>query len=254
MPNRIIKESIRTSKKINNLNDFQFRLWLYLITYVDDYGRGSADPELVKSFVFPRRKRISESDIEKALAELAGMGCILLYEVDGESYFYFPNWGEHQRIQTKKSKFPEPPETGLQTNQDDNTEIRGESRCDTETHILNPNPNPNTNPNPREGTHARERFVPPTLEEVTAYCLERGNAVDPQRFIDFYSSKNWMVGKNKMADWKAAVRGWERSEHSKPVANLSMPTRAFNTMQSRTDFDFDAIEQRARQQLQGGNG
>lgn len=254
MPNRIIKESIRTSKKINNLNDFQFRLWLYLITYVDDYGRGSADPELVKSFVFPRRKRISESDIEKALAELAGMGCILLYEVDGESYFCFPNWGEHQRIQTKKSKFPEPPESVFQTIQSDNTEVHGESRCITESYVLNQNPNPNPNTNTRESTHARERFVPPTLEEVTAYCLERGNALDPQRFIDFYSSKNWMVGKNKMADWKAAVRGWERSEHSKPVANPSMPTRAFNTMQSRADFDFDAIEQRARQQLQGGNG
>lgn len=102
MPNRIIKESIRTSRKINELTDFQFRLWLYLITYVDDYGRGSADPELIKGFVFPRRKRISESDIGKALAELVGMGCISLYKVDGESYFCFPNWSEHQRIQTKK--------------------------------------------------------------------------------------------------------------------------------------------------------
>lgn len=108
MPNRIIKESIRTSKTVNAMTDFQFRVWVYLITYVDDYGRGSADPELIKGFVFPRRKRLSESDIEKALAELAGMGCISLYTVDGESYFCFPNWGDHQRIQTKKSKFPSP--------------------------------------------------------------------------------------------------------------------------------------------------
>ncbi len=54
MPNRIIKDSIRTSKSINAMSDFQFRLWAYLITYVDDYGRGSADPELLKGFVFPR--------------------------------------------------------------------------------------------------------------------------------------------------------------------------------------------------------
>ena len=53
------------------------------------------------------------------------------------------------------------------------------------------------------------RFTPPTLEEVKAYCKERGNSVDPERFIDFYSSKGWMVGKNKMKDWQAAVRGWE---------------------------------------------
>ena len=56
------------------------------------------------------------------------------------------------------------------------------------------------------------RFAPPTLEEVTAYCRERGNKVDPQKFIDFYESKGWMIGKNKMKSWQAAVRTWERSE------------------------------------------
>ena len=56
----------------------------------------------------------------------------------------------------------------------------------------------------------RKRFIPPTLEEVKKYCIERNNSVDPQRFIDFYSSKGWMVGKNKMKDWKASVRTWER--------------------------------------------
>lgn len=56
------------------------------------------------------------------------------------------------------------------------------------------------------------RFAPPTIEEVTAYCRERGNKVDPQKFTDFYTMKGWMVGKNKMKDWKAAVRTWERSE------------------------------------------
>jgi len=52
-------------------------------------------------------------------------------------------------------------------------------------------------------------FVPPSFEEVKAYCDERKNGIDAQRFIDFYSTKGWMVGKNKMKDWKAAVRTWE---------------------------------------------
>lgn len=110
MPNRIIKESIRTSKKVNAMTDFQFRFWMYLITYVDDYGRGSADPELLKGFVFPRRKGLSEATIQKTLADLATIGCIRLYTVEGESYFCFPNWSVHQRVQTKKSKFPAPVE------------------------------------------------------------------------------------------------------------------------------------------------
>jgi hypothetical protein len=59
-------------------------------------------------------------------------------------------------------------------------------------------------------------FTPPTLEEVISYCKERNNSVDPQKWYDFYSAKGWMIGKNKMKDWKAAVRTWERGCDSKP--------------------------------------
>ena len=55
-----------------------------------------------------------------------------------------------------------------------------------------------------------KRFTPPTVEQVRAYCAERGNHVDVQAFVDFYTSKGWMIGKNKMSDWKAAIRTWER--------------------------------------------
>ena len=57
------------------------------------------------------------------------------------------------------------------------------------------------------------RFTPPTLEEVKAYCLERKNKVDAERFIDFYTANGWVQGKGKpIKDWKAAVRTWERSK------------------------------------------
>ena len=56
-----------------------------------------------------------------------------------------------------------------------------------------------------------KRFVPPSVEEVEQYCFERSNNVNAQSFIDFYESKGWMIGKNKMKDWKAAVRTWERN-------------------------------------------
>lgn len=62
----------------------------------------------------------------------------------------------------------------------------------------------------------RERFTPPTLEEVQAYCKERHYGtidVSPQRFIDYYTSNGWKVGRNPMKDWKAAVRNWARGEH-----------------------------------------
>lgn len=56
----------------------------------------------------------------------------------------------------------------------------------------------------------RKRFIPPSLEEVTAYCKERSNSVNPESFIDFYEAKGWCIGKNKMKDWRAAVRTWEK--------------------------------------------
>ena len=55
------------------------------------------------------------------------------------------------------------------------------------------------------------RFIPPTIEEVKNYCIERKNDVDPQKWFDFYTAKNWMIGKTKMKDWKAAVRTWENN-------------------------------------------
>lgn len=64
-------------------------------------------------------------------------------------------------------------------------------------------------------TQKKKVFVAPTVEDVRQYCNERGNKVDPEAFVDFYSSKGWMVGKNHMKDWKAAVRTWERSEGRK---------------------------------------
>ena len=58
-------------------------------------------------------------------------------------------------------------------------------------------------------------FTPPTREEVKAYCQERNKGVNPDKWYDFYESKGWMVGKNKMKDWKASVRTWE--EKNKPT-------------------------------------
>ena len=82
-----------------------------------------------------------------------------------------------------------------------------------------------------------KRFVPPTVDEVREYCFERGNSVDPQRFVDYYSSNGWMVGKTKMKDWKAAVRTWEQREktQSRPASNKS--SNPFLDMLQEGDYD-----------------
>ena len=69
----------------------------------------------------------------------------------------------------------------------------------------------------------RTRFVPPTIEDVKDYCLERQNNVDAERFIDYYTSNGWQVGRHKMKDWKAAVRTWEKNGYS---TNAKTPKRS----------------------------
>ena len=69
------------------------------------------------------------------------------------------------------------------------------------------------------------KFVKPTLQEVKAYCIERGNDVDPERFINHYESNGWMVGRNKMKDWRAAVRNWERNRASKSAGQVQQEGR-----------------------------
>lgn len=58
----------------------------------------------------------------------------------------------------------------------------------------------------------KAKFIPPTVEEVRAFCKERGNNVDAERFVAYYESNGWMVGKNKMKNWKAAVITWEKND------------------------------------------
>lgn len=94
-----------------------------------------------------------------------------------------------------------------------------------------------------------ERFSPPTLDDVKAYCQEKGlSNVDPEKFVDFYSSKGWMVGKNKMKDWKAAVRNWSRSQRQETTAKTTrkemvpgwMKTK-FNNFETRP-YNYDELE------------
>lgn len=195
MPNRLIKEGIRTSKKINSLSDFEFRTWAYLITYVDDYGRGSADPELLKGFVFPRRKEVREQDIRKALEALERTGSILLYEVAGEPYFCFPNWSKHQRIQTKKSKYPAPSDSDI-------------SRWFTVNH-REPLPESESNPNPESESNPKNICAEPQAASTPpAILLPLNNGTDYpvsveqcQKWAGLYPAVDVMQQLRQMKGW-----------------------------------------------------
>jgi hypothetical protein len=66
-----------------------------------------------------------------------------------------------------------------------------------------------------ESKHRRSRaFTRPTIDDVAAYCAERGNRINPQAFLDYYESNGWRVGKTAMKDWQAAVRTWEKRDET----------------------------------------
>ena len=78
------------------------------------------------------------------------------------------------------------------------------------------NTNININNTNLTDSNKKERFKKPSIDQIEGYCKERNNNIDAEAFIDFYESKDWKIGKNKMKDWKAAVRTWERRETKKP--------------------------------------
>lgn len=108
----------------------------------------------------------------------------------------------NKKTQQKPNENPDDTKTKPKQNLNDNVDVDVNVNDD-----VNDNANEYSKP-------TKKRFVPPTLEEVKEYCLERNNNVDAERFIDYYTANGWMVGKNKMKDWKAAVRTWEKSGYN----------------------------------------
>ncbi len=68
----------------------------------------------------------------------------------------------------------------------------------------------------------------PSVEEIKQYCLDRNNGIDAEQFFDFYESKNWYVGKNKMKNWQAAVRTWEKRKQQNPTSKIDQQLDNYN--------------------------
>lgn len=249
MPNRIIKESIHESERLSKLSDFEFRLWVNLIVYVDDYGRGDARPAIIKGNCFPLRERLTNSDIKAALQKLADTGCVALYNVDGRPYLYFPRWESHQRVQTKKSKYPAPPES---------TVIHGDSRLFTVSHGESPpesNPiqsNPNTNPNTNPYYCTEQTDVGSVLNlplndgslfGITQDQVDKWAGLYPAVDImqELRNMRGWLDSNPKKRKTKTGilrfVNGWLSREQDKPHFDKKSNVRqtTFHNLDERKD-------------------
>lgn len=110
MPNRMIRESCRTSLTLDALSDGAERTFWRLTTVADDYGRFEADPRIVTSTCYPLRNgRLDADQVKTWLDEMLDAGLIQVYRAGEKVYGVFLTWGKHQHVRAKRSKYPAPP-------------------------------------------------------------------------------------------------------------------------------------------------
>lgn len=108
MPNRILKESVCTSPNIERLSWFEEVCFYRLIVQCDDYGRLDARPVLLRAKLFPLREDVSAAAVDEAISALEEAGLVARYEANDQPYLHVLSWDRHQRIRSKRSRFPAP--------------------------------------------------------------------------------------------------------------------------------------------------
>ena len=152
-------------------------------------------------------------------------------------------------------------QTEAKENKQEQTETKENKQEQTESNLPKEKEKDKEKENNKENNKEKSgRFTPPTIEQVKEYCQERGNAVDPDRWFNYYSSNGWKVGKNPMKDWKAAVRTWENNDSnyqsSTPAKVTPLPAQNYS-QRSYADGKSEnekAMEAMARLQAMLGEG
>ena len=176
------------------------------------------------------------------------MQAIIGYALDGIEYTVFclvkPQIDANNKRYENGKKGGRPITKQEPSNNQDVTKKKPNNNQD----VTNPQPNVYVNVNDNDikkkdtnvSKEKASRFKPPTVTEVENYCREKEYRIDCERFVDFYRSKDWMVGKNKMKDWRAAVRNWARGNRLELTAKPAQGTK-FNNFTGR-DYNMDALE------------
>lgn len=190
--------------KANNKNYYDGSYWTY---------------NSIKAFkeLFPYA---SERQISNALKHLEKEGIIKVGKYNKSAYDR-TNWYAFNKSATSILQKCKMEDTKVQN---------GFDKIDT------PIPNINTNINSDINTNKeKKKFNKPTIEQIQEYCIERNNGINAEAFYDFYESKNWYVGKNKMSDWKACVRTWEQRQQTKTKTSTDRMNEVFERFLKEDD-------------------
>lgn len=161
-------------------------------------GRGQIG---TSSRTLASRWQWSRGKVERFLQDLEEYGQIKPQKTNIITLISICNYDDYQKTEPQNEPQNEP--------QTDHRQTTDEPQTDLNKNDNNVN---NENNDKKVSKGKTSRFTPPTIKEIEEYKIEKGYTIDAERFFDFYESKGWFVGKNKMKDWKAAIRNWAKRE------------------------------------------
>lgn len=216
-------------------------IWVMLLTMAGRCNSGGMI-FLTENIPYTPKMLADELDFEENTVQLA-LGALeqLNMIVIDNGFFTIAGWQEYQNIEgmdkireqnrLRQAKFKAKQNALPQGNVTDNVIVTLSNATEEDKRIKNKDEDIKNN----SVAQKRTRFSQPTIDDVKAYCKERNNSVDAERFIDYYNSNGWMVGKNKMKDWKAAVRTWENNGYGNQRKQQPKETK-------QRSYDIDAFE------------
>lgn len=226
MPDRILRQGILSSDRVNLLSWPAEVFYRRLMSVADDYGRYDARVPILRAYLYPlKQDRVSESDVAKWLGEGSKAGLIRIYQVDKKDYLEILDF--NQRLRAMKSKYPAPDNIGGHPRADDSRlrpESEAESKTDSETETKQKN-GPDGQVLEKGDKKKKGEIISPVLQEIEIYFLstigntKKNNPWPEDRcrntaanFFDHYTANGWVQGKGKpIIDWQAAARKWMRN-------------------------------------------
>lgn len=216
---RNIKPGFFKNEYLAELDPIERLLFVGLWCFADKEGRFEWRPKKIKAEIFP----YDNMDIEASLNVITSNGFIIKYSVEGVEYGEIVNFKKHQNPHPHeaRSKIPErnqcddiPRNVTCEHVKCTADSLIPDSLIPDSDKSMGGTPIPPDEPKPEKPKS--KKFIPPTIEEIAAYCSERNNGIDPVKFFNHYEANGWMRGKNKIKDWKACVRTWEGNQRGQP--------------------------------------
>lgn len=198
MPNRIVREGILSSDRVNKLSWVGEVFYRRLMSVVDDFGRFDGRASIIRISAFPLKvNQVSESDIVKWSDECAAAGLIRFYEVDGKRYLELHDFD--QRLRIKKSKYPAPTDDGhMSDTRQPETKVNQNPKIETEYEV-------------EENARAQsfDFSIPPSLAMCEGLFEKSGKPKElGAKFFHHYNSVGWTIKGSPITNWGSLAEKW----------------------------------------------